>query len=91
MMQSERIAQEMKRVVRCFQRYTHTERASMQASHRLGHRQRQTAGEYFYVHPDVPERAFPTRKMAALAAIRAQTEVSLFEPRHPLKAQRRAA
>lgn len=62
---------ERKRVVRCFQKYDHQTRAMHAASHRLGHRQRHTVGEHYYTHPDVPNRAFPTRKDAALAALNA--------------------
>lgn len=65
------LATERKRVTRCFQRYTHDQRANHAASHRLGHRQRKAVGEYFYVHPDVPGLAFPTRDRAARAGLEA--------------------
>lgn len=60
---------EMKKVVRCFQQFTSEQRANHAASHRLGHRQRQSLGHFFYTHPAVPNRAFDTRKRAALAAL----------------------
>ncbi|MEH3063840.1 MAG: hypothetical protein PGN33_14225 [Methylobacterium radiotolerans] len=63
---------ETKRVVRCFQHYGSEVRANHQASHRLGHRQRESVGEFFYVHPDLPGRAFSKRKFAAAAALQAQ-------------------
>jgi hypothetical protein len=53
---------------RCFQRYSHLERADRMASHRLWHRQREAVGEYFYTHPMVPGLAFPTKKRAEQAA-----------------------
>lgn len=40
----------------------------MQASHRLGYRQRQSLGTVFWTHPDAPGIAFPTRKAALKAA-----------------------
>lgn len=36
----------------------------MAASHRLGHRQKQAVGEFFYVHPLRDDVCFPTRKQA---------------------------
>lgn len=60
---------ERKRVVRCFQRYSSEARANHASSHRLGHRQRQAVGEFYYVHPNVPGRAFSTRMAAAVAAL----------------------
>lgn len=60
---------ERKRVVRCFHRYDSETRANHAASFRLGHRQREAVGEFFYTHPDIPNRAFPTRKAAAMAAL----------------------
>lgn len=63
------LAAERKRVVRCFNRYSSEQRANHAASFRLGHRQREAVGEFFYTHPDVPGRAFPTRKAAAMAAL----------------------
>lgn len=64
-------AAERKRVVRCFRSYDSITRANHAASFRLGHQQRQATGEFFYTHPDVPNRAFPTRKAAALAGMSA--------------------
>jgi hypothetical protein len=60
---------ELKKVVRNFQRFDHEQRANHAASHRLGHRQRERVGEYFYTHPSIPHVAFPTRKRAAMAAM----------------------
>lgn len=65
---------ERKRVVRHFQPYTSEQRADHAASHRLGHRQRQAMGEYFYTHPDVPGVCFDTRQRAADAGIRARQQ-----------------
>lgn len=62
---------ESRRVVRNLQRYASEQRADLAASHRLGHRQRQAIGEFFYTHPDVPGLAFPTRSAAARAALTA--------------------
>lgn len=61
---------EMKRVVRCFQRYTHEQRSNHDTLH-VGIRQRHAVGEFFYVHPDLPKVAFPKRKRAAEAAMTA--------------------
>ena len=60
---------EAKRVVRGFQPYASEQRASHAASHRLGHRKREAVGEAFYMHPDIPGRAFSTRKAAAEAGV----------------------
>lgn len=60
---------ESKKVVRIFQSFTSEQRANHASSHRLGHRQRQAVGEFFYVHPAIPDRAFPTRSAAARAAL----------------------
>lgn len=60
---------ELKKVVRNFQRYDHEQRANHAASHRLGHRQREAVGETFYTHPSIPNVAFPTRRRAAEAAL----------------------
>lgn len=61
---------ERKRVVRCFHRHSSETRANLAASHRLGYQQRQSAGDFFYVHPDCPNIAFQTVKAAAIAALR---------------------
>lgn len=63
---------ERARVVRCFHAYSSETRANHAASFRLGHRQREAVGEFFYTHPDVPNRAFPTRTGAAKAGLEAQ-------------------
>lgn len=57
--------------VRCFQKYTHEERANHAASHRLGYRQRGSTGQFYWTHNLVPGIAFPTRKAARLAALKA--------------------
>lgn len=64
---------EMKKVVRCLQRYDSEARASHAASHRLGHRKREAIGEYFYTHPAVPNIAFTSRKRAAETALQRQS------------------
>lgn len=66
---AEALKAESKRVVRNFQPFTSEQRANHAASHRLGHRQRERVGEFFYTHPDVPGAAFTTRKRAAEAAL----------------------
>jgi len=60
---------EMKKVTRLFQAYSSEQRANHAACHRLGYRQRKALGEFFYMHPDFPDRAFSTRKRAAVAAL----------------------
>jgi hypothetical protein len=65
----EEVRAEARRVVRHLQRYTPEQRADRTASHRLGHLQRRSIGEYFYTHPDVPGVAFPRRHLAARAAL----------------------
>jgi hypothetical protein len=69
----ERMAAEWRRVVRVFQRYTSEERMNRAASHRLGHRQREAVGEFYYTHPAVPGLAFETRGRAARAGLAALT------------------
>jgi hypothetical protein len=61
---------ESKKVVRHFQQYSSEQRANHSASSRLGYRQRQRVGEFFYTHPNIPNRAFTTRRQAAEAALR---------------------
>jgi hypothetical protein len=63
------VKEEMKKVIRCFQRHTSQERADLSASHRLTQNQRNSVGHHYYVHPDLPDTAFPTRKRAAVAAL----------------------
>lgn len=60
---------ETKRVIRCFQAYTSDQRANHASSHRLGYRQREAVGHFYYVHPDVPGLAFDTRGQAARHAL----------------------
>lgn len=62
---------EAKKVTRCFHAYSPEQRANHAASHRLGHRQRASTGEFFYVHPAFPNTAFSTRGAAARAAVEA--------------------
>ena len=66
------LAAETKRVARCFHHYT-TDQVCTLAGRRGGRRSRKyiDRGEFFYMHPDVQDRAFPTRKCAAEAALRA--------------------
>ena len=52
-----------------FGQATAEQRANHAASHRLGHRQREAVGEAFYTHPDIPNRAFPSRRAAAEAGV----------------------
>lgn len=60
---------EMKKVIRCFHAYSSECRAAHAASFRLGYQQRRSVGEFYYVHPDVPNVAFPTRTRAARHAL----------------------
>lgn len=55
-------------IVRCFQKYTHLERADMAASHRLGYRQRQANGRYYYITTHRPDVGFDTQGQAVAAA-----------------------
>lgn len=64
---------ETKRVVRCFNAYSSETRAMHAASFRLGPQQRVSLGDFYYVHPDIPNVAFSTRGRAAKAALRQQT------------------
>lgn len=63
---------EAERVIRCYQPYTSEQRAGHAASHRLGYRQRVAVGEFFYIHPALPNRCFDTRGLAARAALAKQ-------------------
>lgn len=58
---------EAKRVVRCWQRYSSEQRADLAAA---SLKYQSAWGEFYYVHPDVPGKAFPKRGMAAEAALR---------------------
>lgn len=60
---------EAKCVIRCFQAYDSETRANHAASFRLGRQKRVANGEFFYVHPDFPNTAFPTRAAAARRAL----------------------
>jgi len=62
---------EAKRVARCFQPYSSEQRADHAASGRLGHRQREAIGHFFYTHPAIPNRCFDTRGQAARAGLEA--------------------
>ena len=53
--------------IRHFQRYTAEQRADRAASFRLGPVQRAQVGEYCYVHPLQPDRAYPLPSMARRA------------------------
>jgi hypothetical protein len=64
---------EYKRVVRCFNAYSSEMRAMHASSYRLGPQQRASLGDFYYVHPDIPNVAFSTRSRAAKAALRQQT------------------
>lgn len=61
---------------RCFQRFTHEQRSDMRASHRLGFRQRERVGEFFWTHPYCPDVCFPTRDAARRAAIARMSRVA---------------
>ena len=65
------IEEEAAKVRRVWQRYSHEERANVRDSWRLGIRQREALGQYYYVHPALPDRAYRSRKQAALAALAA--------------------
>jgi len=60
---------EMKKVIRCFNAYSSDQRASNAANFRMGYQQRRSIGDFYYVHPDVPNVAFPTRTRAAQHAL----------------------
>lgn len=62
---------EAKKVIRCFEVFKSDQRANHAASHRLGHRQRQAVGRFYYVHPAIPGIAFDTRGAAARQALEA--------------------
>jgi len=53
--------------VRYFQRYTPEQRVDRAASFRLGPVQRERVGDYCYVHPLRPDRAFPSPSQARRA------------------------
>lgn len=55
-------------IARCFQRFTDDQRANMAASHRLGYRQRQAVGDFYYTTTFAPGIAFSTQRQAARAA-----------------------
>lgn len=55
---------------RCWQKFDHEQRANHASSHRLTQQQRSAFGEYYYLHPMVPNNAFPTAKAATTAAFR---------------------
>lgn len=54
--------------VKIFQRYDSDQRANRAASFRLFPGQREAVGEFFWQHPDIPDRGFPTRAAAIRAA-----------------------
>lgn len=59
-------------VTRVFLRHSPEARANLAASHRVGHRQRTEPGRFVYVHPARPGVSFPSRGLAAHAAVDAQ-------------------
>jgi hypothetical protein len=78
------LAVEARRVVRHFQRYTAEQRANHASAHTLGHQQKESLGEAFYTHPDVPGRSFDTRGSAARAGLSAVTAgAQPSEPEQP--------
>ena len=58
-------------VTRCLQRYDSYQRADRAASHRLGHRQREAIGEFFYTNDEEPTTGYPTAKAAKVGLHRA--------------------
>jgi|TARA_E500000318_G_scaffold110111_1_gene124722 hypothetical protein len=82
----DQIRAEAKRVVRNFQPYSSDTRAMHASSTRIGHRKRQSVGEYFYTHPEIPNIAFDQKKKAAFAALSARSEqpTSAGDPAHQL-------
>lgn len=58
------------KVIRNFQPYTSEQRANHAANFRMTQGQRQSIGEFFYTHADIPGIAFPTRKRAEAAGKR---------------------
>jgi len=52
------------KVTRCFQRFTHDERTARAASFRTGHNQKIAVGEFYYIHADLPNVCFRSRKEA---------------------------
>lgn len=68
----EALKAERKKVVRCFHKHSSETRANLAASFRLGYQQRAEIGQFFYVHPAIPNRAFGTRGAAAAAGLAAQ-------------------
>lgn len=66
------IKDEMRKVIRCLEKYDHHTCANKLASNRQGYIQRRAMGEFYYVHPAIPDRAFPSRKIAAITALEAQ-------------------
>lgn len=59
---------------RCFQRHSSETRAMMASSFRLGRRQRNAIGEYFYIHEMIPGTAFSSAGLATKAAYAAYVE-----------------
>ena len=54
--------------IRSFLRYGVDERSNRASSRRMGHRQREAVGEFFYTHPLCGDIAFPTAKAATTRA-----------------------
>lgn len=59
---------EAKKVIRCWQKYTSEQRSDLAAA---SLKYKAAWGEFYYVHPAVPGKAFPRRKDAARAAVEA--------------------
>ena len=55
--------------VRCWQKFDHNTRADRASNFRFTQGRRDRLGEFYYLHPLVPNRAFPTRKAALQAAL----------------------
>lgn len=66
--------------IRCYREFDAETRANL-AWARTGYKARRAVGEFYYVHPRVPGRAFPTAKAATTAAYRQYQEA------HPDDAQ----
>jgi hypothetical protein len=57
------------KAVRCWQKFSSETRANLMSSHRVGFRQKERFGEFYWTHPLIPNRAYPTRKAAYSAAL----------------------
>ena len=59
------------KATRLMERYSSEQRAERAASQRMGHRQRQAVGEFFYMNHLEPNSAYPTAKQAKIGLHRA--------------------